>query len=358
MSNNKKFLDLNCYKSLLLIGSGSFSKVFQVKELNTGEIYAAKVSKYKVDKRKKHSQETLLLFREVNLLSLLNHPSIIKFIGYSQVNFEKCPHPTIITEFATNGSLRDIIEMELSSLSPDDWTITKKLINIYGIAAGMSYLHANDVLHRDLKPENILMDDYLHPKISDFGMSKITSFNDSKFQSVKGIKGTYIYIAPEIFSVQTYSKEADVYAFAHIVFEIMTGEIAFEKFNQYQILQKVAIEGYRPTIKKDVPKAYKELIKSCWSQNPDERPTFDQIVENLKTNDEFITELTDESEFFEYVDFIDDYKSSFDASKQLISFEDFIKVHSHKKRTQKVKISINQDDKNALKNKTEDQINH
>lgn len=51
-------------------------------------------------------------------MSLLNHPSILKFIGYSQTDFDGDPTPTIITEYATNGSLYEILEMEKSGLSP------------------------------------------------------------------------------------------------------------------------------------------------------------------------------------------------------------------------------------------------
>lgn len=73
----------------------------------------------------------------------------------------------------------------------------------------------------DLKPENILMNDYFQPKISDFGLSKITDFLSisMNIQSRKGFKGTPAYMAPEI-SSEKYSKSSDVYAFAFIVYEI------------------------------------------------------------------------------------------------------------------------------------------
>ena len=162
-------------------------------------------------------------------MSLLNHPCVLKFVGYYSTNFDEEPLPTIITELATNGSLKDIIHLESSGLSPDECTATKKLINIYGIAAGMAYLYSHDVLHRDLKPDNILIDEYLHPKISDFGLSKIT-FNLSASmnkQSQAGIKGTPAYMAPEILSSEKYSKLSDVYAFSFVVYEIVTCETPF-----------------------------------------------------------------------------------------------------------------------------------
>ena len=153
MSSENIGIDINRYKITNKIGEGSFSKVYRVKDLKTKKYYAAKISNIMIDEDTKNSQEALHLFREINLMSLFNHPSILKFIGYYPNDFENDPLPTIITELSNNGSLRDIIEMEISGLSPEDWDDTKRLINIYGIACGMSYLHAHNILHRDLKPE-------------------------------------------------------------------------------------------------------------------------------------------------------------------------------------------------------------
>ncbi|KAK8895455.1 hypothetical protein M9Y10_023919 [Tritrichomonas musculus] len=74
-------------------------------------------------------ESILYLFREANLMVMLNHPSVLKFIGYSQYDFNNDLLPTIVSEFATSGSLRDIINLEISGLAPDDWNLTKKLIN-------------------------------------------------------------------------------------------------------------------------------------------------------------------------------------------------------------------------------------
>ncbi|KAK8895588.1 hypothetical protein M9Y10_024058 [Tritrichomonas musculus] len=56
-----------------------------------------------------------------------------------------------------------------------------------------------------------------------------------------------------------------------------------------------------------IPKIYRDLIEACWSQNPDDRPTFSEIVDMIKNNDEFITENVDVDEFLNYIDYINDY---------------------------------------------------
>ena len=73
--------------------------------------------------------------------------------------------------------------------------------------------------------------------------------------------------------------------------------------------------GYRPSIQSDVPKCYKDLIESCWSNDPEQRPTFDEIVENLKNNPDFITNTVDHNEFYDYVDYIDSIISPKKESK-------------------------------------------
>ena len=106
--------DISCYSVISKIGEGGFSKVYLVKDQQTNEHYAAKVAKFMIDDDTKESEEVKSLFREVNLMSLFNHPSILKFFGYYSTNFEDEPVPTMITELASNGSLRYIIELETS----------------------------------------------------------------------------------------------------------------------------------------------------------------------------------------------------------------------------------------------------
>ena len=102
------FLDLADFQLICLIGNGAFSNVWKAKDKRTNKFCAAKILKFLVDEETRDSENTRSTFREVNLMSLLNHPSILKFIGYSPVNFENDPSPTIIIDYASNGSLRDI----------------------------------------------------------------------------------------------------------------------------------------------------------------------------------------------------------------------------------------------------------
>ncbi|KAK8839065.1 hypothetical protein M9Y10_032532 [Tritrichomonas musculus] len=313
MDGKSTFLDLSRFELLNLAGKGAFSKVYRVKEISTGEICAAKVLKIEINDQTIESEGIISLLREVKLMSSLDHPSIIEFVGFSLYNFRQKPFPTIITKYASKGSLHDIINLEISGLSPQGWDSTRKLINIYGIASGLAYLHLHDIIHRDMKPDNILMDDNFYPKIADFGLSKITASvsKSMNIQSQSGLKGTPLYMAPEIMRGESYTKAVDVYSFSYIVYEILTGVRPFNNLNFHSLMLKVVLQNSRPDLTDDIPLAFQDLISQCWSDNPEERPSFDEIVYQLKTNKDFITDSINEDEFYDYVDFIDNYKATF-----------------------------------------------
>ena len=308
----KNTIDLSRFKVIEKVGSGAFGDVYKIEEKESGEIYAAKISKNTI--KEKSRDEKLNLKREVNTLSQLNHPSVLKFIGYSQKNFDGEKKPVIITEFLSQGSLADLIENSRDPESEDKINDTRKLIIIYGIASAMSYLHSHNILHRDLKPANILMDNSLYPIIADFGLAKIINNDDDlknqTQQSINQVKGTPCYIAPEILEMDAndekiiYSKECDVYSFAFIVYQLFSSKPPFNKMSPYSVFDSI-LKGKRPTInEKDIPEAYSNLIQECWSQDPAKRPTFDQIVDKLKTDKEFITKNVDSTKFNKYIDFI------------------------------------------------------
>ncbi|KAK8845714.1 hypothetical protein M9Y10_020632 [Tritrichomonas musculus] len=227
----------------------------------------------------------------------LNYPSIVRFIGYSQFNFKNEERPVIVTDIHENGSLKVILELERRGCEIQEWNDTKKFIVIYGIASGMKYLHSLKILHRDLKPENILLDDFLYPKITDFGLSKYLS-DHSKTRS--GVCGTLIYMAPEIYN-EEYSEACDVYAYSLIVYEILTLEIPYSNIsNIYDLIKEVCQKRSRPPLNSSIPYCYQLLLKSCWSHDPKKRPSFSEIVEKLKTNSDFLIGKVDFDEVVSY----------------------------------------------------------
>ena len=205
------------------------------------------------------------------------------------------------------------------------WNETKKLMNIYGIASAMMYLHSHGIIHRCLQPSNVYLDDFLLPKIADFGLStKFNSQDCMTHQSISGFKGTPIYSAPEVLQNNVFSKASDVYAFAFVVFEMMSSEKPFcEIENKNQIFDEVVIKKNRPMSSKQIPQSYVKLIERCWSDDPYERPTFEEIVFNLKMNSEFITKEVDNDDYQKYIDFIENQQRQ--EVQKIIENEDYRK---------------------------------
>lgn len=315
----------------------------------TGEQCEAKISTIRITKLSQ--QETIHLQREVNILSKLDHPTFLKFVGYSPIDFEQQPNPVIATEMPPNRSLQDLLNVERNEDHIEEWTDTKKLINIYGIASGMSYLHSNNVIHRNLNPESIFLDEYLVPKIGNFGLlTKIHTLASMTFQTTVGIKGKPSYSSPELLECNEYSKENDVYAFSLIVYEIMTLEIPFSNINNFnELFTKIVTQSIRPKLNKDIPRCYRQLIEMCWSQNPTERPSFEEITSLLKNDKDFITEEVNQEEFYEYVEFIEKSKKEFYSANRVVKFDDIIKNKDKDKTKTKTK---NKEEKEKPKSKS------
>ncbi|KAK8836698.1 hypothetical protein M9Y10_037635 [Tritrichomonas musculus] len=282
-------------------------------------------------------------YREVNINLKLNHPAIQKCYGYSLTNFKDKLKPVVIMEPVTKGSIK-------TNINSDQFNSTKKLINLFGIASGMAYLHSHNILHKNIDIKNIYLDRSMYPKISGFENCKEIPENEplKEFR----INGKVEYIAPEVLFNLEYSKASDVYAFGILMYQIILQRKKPYKYSANAWLSK---SGKRPKFDAPIHKAYKNLIERCWSQDPKMRPTFDQIVNELKTNSEFIIkeedddeikpipalkylkgkkpllriEKVDKDEYFKYIKFIEESHLSFDDSKIKINLDEMMKLRTH-----------------------------
>lgn len=339
-------IDLKRYEKLSFIGEGQFGKVFLVKEKSTQNIFAAKINKISIgDCDYIHINN---ISKEISILSQLDNPSILKFIGYSQNNFKNKPKPTIITEFSKNQSLDEIINLQAQGLAPKEWNDTKLLITLYGIAYGMAYLHSKNILHRDLKPANVFFDEYLYPKIGDFGLSKKIG-DDSFFESFHHV-GTLAFLSPEILNEFNYSKAGDVYAFGILLYEMITLEKPYKKIPYYQILFSV-INNKRPEFNVYVPNCYKKLIEKCWHNDAEKRPTFNEIVDILENDNEFITENIDNEEYADYREYVKKNEKEKITKPIIIDFEKLRKEQQQDTSLNVTYLNLNKYRKEKLINK-------
>ena len=126
---NIKYTNLNKYELQSKIGEGSFSYVYKIMDKKTSEIYAGKITKFEIYL---YNENNIIdHYREVEIISKINHPCILRFIGYSPLNFDHNECPVIITEFVSNGTLKNALILERKGLSLDNWNSTTKLITIW-----------------------------------------------------------------------------------------------------------------------------------------------------------------------------------------------------------------------------------
>ncbi|XP_060974017.1 G-type lectin S-receptor-like serine/threonine-protein kinase At1g11330 [Cannabis sativa] len=192
------------------LGEGGFGPVHK------GKLFGQDIA---VKRLSKNSGQGLMEFRnEVMLISSLQHRNLVKLLGFCIHRDERI----LIYEYMPNKSLDSIIFDRTKRLLLD-WRTRKNIIE--GIAQGLLYLHKYSrlrIIHRDLKTSNILLDNYMNPKISDFGLARAIFENDH-IDKTKKIAGTYGYLSPEYALHGLFSTKSDVFSFGVILFEIISG---------------------------------------------------------------------------------------------------------------------------------------
>lgn len=302
-------VNINEYDKRQHIGSGTFGNVFLFYNTKNHKKYAGKIVKLEFCQTEENKQKVL---REITLLHNVKHGAIIKLKGFAYT-LDNPPLPLILTEYYEKGSLQQQIINESNSIADPLWTPTTKYIILIGISHAMKYLHSLDIIHRDLKALNVLLDKKLHPYLCDFGGAREIQPQASMTTNV----GSPEYMAPEFFQNDPhYTKSVDIYAFGILMYSVMTASLLYQGQTSIFVIMNEVVNNRRPTIPEFIPDYLKSLIQRCWSQNPSERPTFDEIYQNLINDFTLSPEEVDENEIHEYIQYLDDYNPNDDDSDE------------------------------------------
>ncbi|GKA14749.1 serine/threonine protein kinase, putative isoform 1, partial [Tanacetum coccineum] len=217
-------------------------------------------------------------WKEALMLSSLHHPNVVSFYGIVRDG----PDGSLatVTEYMVNGSLKQFLKKK-------DRTIDrrKRLIIAMDTAFGMEYLHGKNIVHFDLKCENLLvnMRDPHRPicKIGDLGLSKVKE----RTMVSGGVRGTLPWMAPELLSGKSHmvTDKIDVYSFGVVMWELLTGDEPYTNMHCASIIGGIVNNTLRPTIPTWCDPEWKSLMESCWSGDPQERPSFLEISQKLRT---------------------------------------------------------------------------
>eukprot|EP01129_Flabellula_baltica_P000031 TRINITY_DN1002_c0_g1_i3.p1 TRINITY_DN1002_c0_g1~~TRINITY_DN1002_c0_g1_i3.p1 ORF type:complete len:1661 (+),score=374.68 TRINITY_DN1002_c0_g1_i3:663-4985(+) len=216
--------------------------------------------------------------KEVQLMSCMNFPNLVDFIGF-------CDNPfTMVLEFCSHGNMMDYVQKNFDSLT---WVFRLRLM--WDIAQGMQILHTMKppIVHRDLKSPNVLISS-IEPmekaplaKITDFGLSE--KMQSIKFKAEKqSLVDNPTWLAPEILKKEPYSTPSDVYAFAIMFWETLTGAPAYGEYEFFYEIEEAVLQGIRPDIPRETPIDLEALITNCWDDSPENRYTFSDILKKMK----------------------------------------------------------------------------
>lgn len=204
-------------------------------------------------------------------------------------------------EYASNGTVNDKLTKRL--LSP-----TEKAIIALGISYGLKELHRRGILHLDLKPANVLLNQKNQPLLCDFGLS----FKPAQLREMvqKGqILGSYPYVSPEILESEEESKissKVDIFSLGIILYNLLTERQIFSSKMRLEVDKRTLEFYYKNDIRPDLEEyrstniGIVEIIERCWSRNPSERPTIEDIIFHL-SNIKNTFEFTDENKLKEYI---------------------------------------------------------
>ncbi len=223
---------LSLYESLEFLGEGGFAKVFKVKRRSDGKIVALKIPR--IDER-----TSSLFVKEVAAWYNLNHKNIVRLY-----KADILPIPYLEMEFVEAAKVNGKLVRDLDAYpKPVDEKTALKLIA--SIAKGLKHAHGKGIYHLDLKPLNVLLKADLTPKITDWGLARISARG-----ALDGVRGYSIgYAAPEQLDEETFGMpdhRTDIYQLGLIFYELLTGRPLYSGVTLYNIEMKILSKDTKP----------------------------------------------------------------------------------------------------------------
>ena len=209
--------------------------------------------------------------KEVDIISTLDHPNIIKFYEtfhddyFFHIVMELCKGKEIIHQMGNYGFIEE----------------KKVTYIIFKVLLAIAHCHNRGVTHRDLKPENILFDSMKKDaeiKILDFGLSR----KYDKEQKMHSILGTPYYVAPEVLKGE-YDEKCDIWSIGAITYLMLCGEPPFNGNSNNEIFKKIVKENikFKSLLWKNISNNAKDFVKICLSKNSNKRPSAQEALNHI-----------------------------------------------------------------------------
>nr|XP_055204718.1 tyrosine-protein kinase Lyn isoform X1 [Gorilla gorilla gorilla] len=250
------------------LGAGQFGEVWMG--------YYNNSTKVAVKTLKPGTMSVQAFLEEANLMKTLQHDKLVRL--YAVVTREEPIY--IITEYMAKGSLLDFLKSDEGGK-----VLLPKLIDFSAqIAEGMAYIERKNYIHRDLRAANVLVSESLMCKIADFGLARV--IEDNEYTAREGAKFPIKWTAPEAINFGCFTIKSDVWSFGILLYEIVTyGKIPYPGRTNADVMTALS-QGYRMPRVENCPDELYDIMKMCWKEKAEERPTFDYLQSVL---DDFYT---------------------------------------------------------------------
>ena len=208
--------------------------------------------------------------KEVDIISTLDHPNVIKFLEtyhdkcFFHIVMELCKGKEILYQMTNNGCMEE-----------------KKVVNIIlKVLLAIAHCHNRGITHRDLKPENILFDS-MKPnadiKLIDFGLSR----KYDKEQKMHSILGTPYYVAPEVLKGE-YDEKCDIWSIGAVTYLLLCGEPPFTGNSNNEIFNKIVNDNIKFNFQKwkNISNNAKDFVRMCLKKNCSKRPSAGEALKH------------------------------------------------------------------------------
>ena len=272
------------FRIVNFVAAGGMGEVYKAEDLLLDRMVALKL----LPKELAEDRESLEQFlREAKTASALNHASICRVYDFG----EDAARAFIAMEYLEGETLSARIQRGRLS------TVEALKIAI-AVADALATAHRKGIVHRDLKPGNIMLTES-GAMLLDFGLAKYERPVVSGEETLTGLTGdvqvvgTLPYMSPEQLHGQRVDARSDIFAFGAVLYEMFTGEKAFQRKSTSETL--IAVEREEPIpldqFIKDVPNALDRIIRCCLRKRPEERyASMIEVEQELKDCFELISE--------------------------------------------------------------------
>ncbi|ELK08469.1 serine/threonine-protein kinase SIK1 [Pteropus alecto] len=224
----QKPLRVGFYDIERTLGKGNFAVVKLARHRVTKTQVAIKI----IDKTRLDSSNLEKIYREVQIMKLLNHPHIIKL--YQVMETKDMLY--IVTEFAKNGEMFDYLT---SNGHLRESEARKKF---WQILSAVEYCHSHHIVHRDLKTENLLLDGNMDIKLADFGFGNFYKSGEP----LSTWCGSPPYAAPEVFEGKEYEgPQLDIWSLGVVLYVLVCGSLPFDGPSLPALRQRVLDGRFR-----------------------------------------------------------------------------------------------------------------